>query len=1011
MKISVLREEGLPKRFLNVDSERMFADVSGITLVFQNVADLLGNGVRGDVFFNEHGEIYPIAIEDTLYSFFQAGGGLLHIGGAPFETAMRFEDSGWREQIRTLGDSRDHKGYGPLDVTFDHFRAKLGFTPYQPAFRSDNYDDCLLVLDEKLVGAEALKGVTHDRCANLANSPQMRMFQPYLDLNDHRAYQARPALRETVYAGTLVAPDGTELARSLQYVKSWGNPYTKRQDRPMRPWVLLYARVDTPLPAYLVQSICSWLDAPVFLKPTELPLASLHPGESTQVSVPLTGSLPRGWRVKVLTARVNKQQLIGHEEYDYQETVCELENAAVRSTIEYMPDALLVALRFELYDDKGVLRDFTESGISMWNPDALCSSATVETNGCYFNLKSERILVESGWIPGTNWQDRHLFSLSFHNPNPLRIAGDALQMAETGMVFVRPHYFMPGWFRVVPGKVFEDEFGDFFDSFEEGPLLSERHMRALEAHIMIFCSLGLVFMPSVFTNIGRCMGSPSHWMGTARLFAIRYHIDCQKQFARQLMDRFGKVPAISWDLINEPDTSMDIAGKWLEEHRTIWGESGQTVSLGAMNKHDNLLLGESADWHSQHGQSLPVFRSGKPYLLHEAHYPVPSTYDGEDELEEYLSRAFANTIRDGGCSIMPWNWNMSFQNWRYRGGWVDFWDLHLGICTHADGTVRRGMSIMRNWHNLLQGLRFDQSLHRQVLYVYPKTTLRGIGSFEYMEILERKGIPFLGINDKDFENCDLSNAKLVIFPLYGAGYRDESWERAKKFAKEGGTVWAHNENLAMNENGEPRPKRGVPEKGCGQEIGKGRIHWCLGWNYDRNLGQDYPDMIVLAALMDTLGLKSIPTGTLPLEDGQMQIHQRWTSGRCAMKYDWLSNAPLPDAYDATGLEVRDKDGRVVKAWNDGSHTVSVDGYTFSSPGQLFILREKSGLYYANAHDLQVSGHFGKPNVSLVKNYNYHGDWVVVPGIAKEFKVADGIRYLMDGWKRQCWLRLEMENDK
>ena len=76
MRISILLEPAMPSRFFNAEIKKLFLPFPQIELVFQDVADILRNGVRGEVFLNSHGEIYPYVIEDVLYEYFSNGGGL-----------------------------------------------------------------------------------------------------------------------------------------------------------------------------------------------------------------------------------------------------------------------------------------------------------------------------------------------------------------------------------------------------------------------------------------------------------------------------------------------------------------------------------------------------------------------------------------------------------------------------------------------------------------------------------------------------------------------------------------------------------------------------------------------------------------------------------------------------------------------------------------------------------------------------------------------------------------------
>ena len=68
---------------------------------------------------------------------------------------------------------------------------------------------------------------------------------------------------------------------------------------------------------------------------------------------------------------------------------------------------------------------------------------------------------------------------------------------------------MPGWMRTVPWQIYSQALPEVYDQFELGPEISERHLRAIEAHVMIFNSLGIVFQPTVFTLPPPQMGTPS----------------------------------------------------------------------------------------------------------------------------------------------------------------------------------------------------------------------------------------------------------------------------------------------------------------------------------------------------------------------------------------------------------------------------------------------------------------------------------------------------------------------
>lgn len=1005
MRITVLHEPSMPSRYSSLRTEELFQSFPWVELLFQDVKDILENGILGEVFWNSHGEIYPYEIEGTLYEYLSDGGGFLHLGGVPFETAVVNKNGEWIPVVRTFGESRDDTGFGPLDQEFDFFRAKLGMTVYTPPGLEGVEDSLKITFSSRLLSGDPLPLTVPPRGLNIAASAQMRLFQPHLDLKDHRAYMARPLVRETIHTAGVVSPVGKKTANIMHLVKAWGNPYRKSQEKWLSPWALYCGEADEEFPKKILETMLNWLECPVNLKEPELGFASIHPGEETDVICGLTGPLPAGWKIRASVSCVAKEQWLSGEAALYEVVPCETAGNSAKAVLSYCDSAMMKRIRFELLDTEEKVRDYTESAVVCWRPETL-TAPKVSANGTYFDIRDERKgLRKSRWVIGTNWQDRHLFAFSFHNPNPDRIAEDALDMAEAGILFVRPHYFMPGWFRSVPGQVYEEGFGSMFEEFEKGPFLSEKHMRAMEAHIMLFCSAGLVFMPSVYTNPGNIMGSPSHWMGTSRLFVVPELIEQQKMFAGQIMERFGSIQGISWDLDNEPNEGIDQAGRWLVEHKKIWGATDQMVGIGLFGLHNNMLLGESADWHSDHGKPKDIFHTGKPFLVQEAHYPAPCTAAGEDELEWHLNQGIALTLLWGGSGFMPWNWNMSYMNWRYRGGWVDFWDLHLGVCVHADGTPRNGRNILKNWSLFLEDIEFDQSGSEQAVFVYPHICLQGKGSFEYLDLLYQKRIRFRAVNDEDLADCDLSHTKLLIFPLYGLGYRESSWEKAVAFADRGGIVWAHNDNLAMDERGVLVRSRKIPEKTQIQKVGAGEIHWCLGWNIDKDKNSDFdPDMVELGVLLDRLDLLRDTENVRRIRGGKMGFSHVLDDGAVMLSHEWNSQSAKPEKNVVNRIEVSDNNGVTEKFWTNGRCPAILGELTVRGAGAFFAVKKEEGAYFISAQDLMITGDVEHLKLSWVDR---------TPGGYRELNVpvrcrteGEELQVTVEGWQKEYWILLE-----
>lgn len=941
MKILVFQQTGLPVsegcgdvlEKLSQKAELQFVDTKGI----------MSGQFSGDYFFNAHGEYYPMEIEDSLFSFFAQGGGLLHIGGMPFEKAMVCENGAWREVIRTLGDLRNHEGYGGLSMPMDIFRARLGFTPYSPAYENV-FMDWKQTFDKALVGDLTLTNCMPERSVNLTTTVPLELTFPELELIDSRSYHGRPICRETIPAGWVTTPDGQKVMPSLLLTKFWGNPYNKDQSVIPHPWAIFTGVLNGPLPEELIDSMLNWLCLPAVLKNIELPYAALHHGDTVEVLPELCGTLPIGWHIRSGQAKLTKEELRGGKSPEW--AISEKDSIQV----SYDKTLLLQPIRFELLDETHQVRDFSESALVTWDPESLRHTRRLETDGCYFSeYQNGKQVSHSRWINGTNWQDRCQYSLTWHNPNPLRLASDAKALHEAGMVLVRTHYFMPGWFRVMPGEIFAETHGDFYRSFEKGPEISERHLRAIEAHVALFSHMDLILMPTVYTQTGPEMGNPAHWVGSSRLTMVKAYRKAQMAFAKQIMERLGGCASISWDICNEIDTEMYPTSEWLTEMRGIWGKTGQMIGIGTYGCEDNVALGESADWHSIHTpccKTKDEFRTGKPCLLQEAWVPTPSTRKGEKDLEDHLSKSLAWTLKFGGCGLMPWNWNMSMVNWRYKVGFVDYWDLELGCCVHPDGTPRHGLITMRNWAALMEGLAFDQTANQQVVFIYPKTCLEG-GGYEYTVYLKENHIPFIGVNDRDFADFDLSHTKAVFAPYYALGYREETWRRLRKFAADGGVVFAHNDNMQLDENGEFARHREIPELPGIEKVGKGCIRWHMGYNESDPLSLCDPK------LLNSLPLVRRDDTVIPLDNKKIRITERLSTDETTMPTDWIPYDPLPARNIPVKIVVEDEAGDITRGWAKEGNTISLCGAKISGFRPFFVIQVAENSFVAAGTDLMV----------------------------------------------------------
>ncbi len=974
-----------------------------ITIEYAGIEEILKHGIQGDYFYNLHGEIYPIVLEEAIYSFFSRGGGLLHIGGLPFDTAVKFQDGNWIEVVRTLGDIRNHEGWGNLEMPIDVFRARLGIVTFDPPYPEGTFE-CRQEFDPDMIGNISFQGNFPRRGVNFSTTIPLEIFKPELTLIDSRSYHGRPICRETITAGWVNTPNGEHYLSTLQLVKYFGNPYQKDQTVLCHPWVVFCGEMESELPMEIYDGIYRWMCSEANLKEIELESATVHRGETVHPSVALTGPLPDGWEIAAYCAEQTKKDYQMNRSIAWHPCKVSCQEKNWKVDIAWKENSLLQPIRFVLLDQNQKIRDFVESAVVCWDSEIVKHTRRFQVNGCYFDeLSDDQVIESSRWVSGTNWQDRHQYVLTWHNPNPLRVAKDAYDMNTHGMTFVRTHYFMPGWFRVMPGEVFDEAYHNFYQAFETGPEISERHLRALEAHVMLFSEFGLIFMPTVYTQTGADMGNPAHWTQSSRMTRVRTYRTAQKAFANQMMERFGDCVSISWDICNEMNVSMNEASDWLSDMRTVFGKKNQILGIGTYTSDDSIALGESADWHSIHTpccKTYNVFRTGKPCLLQEAWVPTSCVAEGEEDLEKVMNKSIAWTLQFGGSGFMPWNWNMRHTNCRYQGGFVDYWDLELGCAVHPDGTPRRGRKIMQDWAALLSGLSFDQRLNRQVIFIYPKHTVAGAGCKEYFDFFRSNRIPFLGVNDRDFADFDLSDTIAVFAPYYGLGYRQSTYEKLISFAKQGGTVFTHNDNMQLDENGDYAQNREIPPFGKVVSVGKGQIRWYLGFNDSNILGVCDP------VLFEQLPIERYSETCIPLVDGQICIQEQFSTEEKTMHTDWIPNQKLRDRNMPVKIVVQNHQNQIRRGWLKNGEPLQVGDLTVTSENPLFLIQISDEEIIVSGSEFEV---FSSKPISGYSLVDYDIREQKIRTVAKtELAIKYSEREMhvsLKGWQRMHWLSI------
>jgi hypothetical protein len=821
LRVTVLDEPTLPRVDAPANLAELLRNLPDAKVTVVDASTVARDGIEAEVFCNIHGSAFPAGIIDRVYDFIARGGSLLHVGGVPFGSAY----------VRTEGKwTHDEKAGTAL-------REKLGIHVYSPAFPLDGAPGMFETFDPFLVGIAPSTTNLPQASVDITTTLPLQVADPSLFGLYSITYLAKPVCRHTHIAAQLQDPTAKSILSSLMLTKTWRNPYEAKRAEPCRPWAIHTGSFSGDASPDLFSNLWAWIRCPAFLNSIELESATLHAGEETTVRVSIFGTLPEGWTAAAQGCSLTLEDWKNGKPAAWKSVDVQTHGAMLSAQVrdDGNPGSFLFPIRFQIIDTSGKVRDFSESAVVAWRPEALNSGPGLARNQNYLNYTMDGAEHSASFQIGSNWQDSEVYGLTWHNPNPIRIASDARSMAEQGLRVMRVHYVMPEFLRVLAADVFRDADAAFYRSFEPGPELAERHLRAFEAHAMVFGRLGMILMPTVYTCVGPSMGNCQTWGETSERYELPDMIDAQQVFARQLMARVGYLPSISWDLINEPDVALPTVGRWFDGMRPIWTATGQLAGIGTSGLEENLSLGAAPDWHSVHANcehmvDKQIFRTGKPHFFHEGWVHSESTPDGEIDDERVLCQTIARTIVRGGCGFMPWNWNKLLAYWRYGASETEIGDLTLGACANGTGVRRRGWFALRNWARLMEGVSFNQTFARQIAYVYPRLTITGDRPQLWVEALRAANLPFFGINDREFAEADLSGAKLIVVPHYGAGYRTETYDRIMDFARRGGVVWGHADSLRRDDTGHLARERDIRFTNARVPTGEGAIEWYFGWS-------------------------------------------------------------------------------------------------------------------------------------------------------------------------------------
>jgi hypothetical protein len=169
------------------------------------------------------------------------------------------------------------------------------------------------------------------------------------------------------------------------------------------------------------------------------------------------------------------------------------------------------------------------SGFWMRDSAYLSSGPKLGVNQDYFELNGKPLAVV-----GTTYMSSEVQRLYFDHPNVYVWDRDMKQLEDAGMNMLRTGWWS-GWDKVC----------------DENGVPYERSLRTLEAYLMTARKHGLPVQFNVFAFLPDVLGGENAYLDPR---AVRR----EKNLYSALAARFGDVPFLAWDLINEPSFSQHL---------------------------------------------------------------------------------------------------------------------------------------------------------------------------------------------------------------------------------------------------------------------------------------------------------------------------------------------------------------------------------------------------------------------------------------------------------------------
>ncbi len=493
-------------------------------------------------------------------------------------------------------------------------------------------------------------------------------------------------------------------------------------------------------------------------------------GETPEISFTITTS--RRCRAEVRTTVADAQQQV----WSRSEVVELLPDAPHRGRASIDCQALdgdVHTVTVSVGNEQGLLVE-ARNGFILWREEIARRGPTVSVDGPYLRINGRGQAVN-----GANYYESHLGETMWVLPNIADLADDFRKMEAAAINYIRIHYHHPAWFQD-HFEALGEETPEPYRHIPRSAIAPEYYWRVLDAHLYLCQKHGIIYGGDLFTLVGEAMGDPRGWFGGLQdVVQSPAKRAVQTDFVAKLASRYRDLPAIAWDLWNEPTVpgeQLPLLLEWAADLRQTFRSHGDThpITVGTFDpgRYDSVT-----DYYAGHGHAHRLAEvaanTAKPQIFQEVWIDRMPTPKGERDQCTDIMNALVNTYARGFAGFAPWQWTQQARLWNHFlvSQW-EVWDDWLGACRRNDGTEKPAGRFFRRFSQLLAGLELREydAAHGAI------RTDRGL-------------LEFQAPGDKRLSTMTLNGAS---GPEAGFGHGAvQIWNRIRVEADPGRLIWYH----------------------------------------------------------------------------------------------------------------------------------------------------------------------------------------------------------------------------